>query len=130
MNQIVLAFDLGASSGRAVLGQFDGEKINTIEIHRFPNDPVRVQQRLHWDILRLLHEIKQGLIATRLQKYNNIQSIGIDSWGVDFGFIGAHGELLANPYHYRDAQTQGIMEEVWQFLPKEEIFKRTGIQFM
>jgi rhamnulokinase len=130
MSHNVLAFDLGASNGRAVLGQFDGEKLQTIDIHRFPNDPVRVQQRLHWDILRLLHEIKQGLLATRLQQHNDIQSIGIDTWGIDFGLIGANGELLGNPYHYRDAQTQGTMEEVWQFLPREEIFRRTGIQHM
>jgi rhamnulokinase len=130
MSHDVLAFDLGASSGKAVLGQFDGEKLHTTDIHRFPNDPVRVQQRLHWDILRLLHEVKQGLLATRLQQYTNIQSIGIDSWAVDCGLIGANGEMLGNPYHYRDEQTQGMMEEVWRFLPKEEIFRRTGIQFM
>jgi rhamnulokinase len=126
MSHNVLAFDLGASNGRAVLGQFDGEKLQTVDIHRFPNDPVRVQQRLHWDILRLLHEIKQGL----LQNHHTIESIGIDTWGIDFGLIGANGELLGNPYHYRDAQTQGIMEEVWQFLSKEEIFRLTGIQHM
>lgn len=130
MSDDVLAFDLGASSGRAVLGQFDGEKLKTIDIHRFPNDPVHVQQRFHWDILRLHHEIKQGLIQTRLQGYQEMKSIGIDTWGVDFGLIGANGELLGNPYHYRDAHIEGMMEEVWQLLPREEIFSRTGIQFM
>ncbi|HZR41904.1 MAG TPA: rhamnulokinase family protein [Ktedonobacteraceae bacterium] len=125
-----LAFDLGASSGRAVVGQLDGECLSIVDTHRFPNDPVRVHKRMHWDILRLLHEIKRGLITTRLQGYDDIQSIGIDTWGVDFGFIGADGELLGNLYHYRDAHTIGIMDEICQDISREEIFARTGIQFM
>ncbi len=125
----ILAFDLGASSGRAIAGRFDGEKMEIKEIHRFSNDPVQVGNRLHWDILRLFHELKQGILKSRHQGYN-LKSIAVDSWAVDFGLIGKHGELLGNPYHYRDRQTDGMMEEVFRLVPREEIFSRTGIQFM
>jgi len=124
----VLAFDLGASGGRVVVGHLDGQHLSIQDTHRFLNDPVRVHTRLHWDILRLFHEVKQGMRATRLEGYTDIQSIGIDTWAVDFGLLGKHGELLGNPYHYRDAHTLGIMEEVWQMVPREEVFARTGIQ--
>ena len=124
----VLAFDLGASSGRSVVGQLEGQHLSIHDTHRFPNEPVRVHTRLHWDILRLLHEVKQGIRATRLEGYTDIQSIRIDTWAVDFGLIGGNGELLGNPYHYRDAHTLGMMEEVWQIIPREELFTRTGIQ--
>ena len=124
----VLAFDLGASGGRAVVGHLTGQHLAIRDIHRFPNEPVRVHAHLYWDILRLFHEVKQGMRATRLEEYGNIQSVGIDTWGVDFGLIGQHGELLGNPYHYRDAHTLGIMEEVWQIVPQQELFARTGIQ--
>jgi rhamnulokinase len=126
----VLAFDLGASSGRAVVGEFDGERITVTEVHRFPNDPVRIHGRIYWDILRLFHEIKQGLLAAWLQGYRDMQSVGIDTWGVDFGLLGKHGELLGNPYHYRDDHTTGILEEIYHIIPREEIFARTGIQFL
>jgi rhamnulokinase len=126
----VLAFDLGASSGKAIVGQFDGNKLTLKEIHRFSNDPVQVGNRLHWDLLRLYHEIKQGILKCRNKGYNHLRSMAIDSWAVDFGLIGRHGELLGNPYHYRDHQTDGIMEEVCKIVPRREIFARTGIQFM
>jgi rhamnulokinase len=126
----VLAFDLGASSGKTVVGQFDGNKLTFKEIHRFSNDPVQVGNRLHWDILRLYYEVKQGILKARNHGYKNIKSMAIDSWAVDFGLIGKHGELLGNPYHYRDHQFIGKMEEVLSIIPKEEIFFRTGIQFM
>ncbi|GLV56086.1 L-fuculose kinase [Dictyobacter sp. S3.2.2.5] len=125
-----LAFDLGASSGRAVVGQLDADKLTIIDTHRFPNEPVHVLQHMHWDILRLLHEIKQGLIQTRLQGHTDIESMGIDTWGVDFGLLNAQGELLGNPYHYRDGHTSSIMEQVFQQIPQAEIFQRTGIQFI
>ena len=125
----ILAFDLGASSGRALLGRLENNRITVEEIHRFPNDPVQVGDRLEWDILRLYHEIKQGLLKSR-QMNEAPSSIGIDSWAVDFGFIGSDGQLLGNPYHYRDGHTSGVMEEVLRSLPAEEIFNRTGIQFL
>ncbi|MBA4493790.1 rhamnulokinase [Paenactinomyces guangxiensis] len=126
----ILAFDLGASSGRAVVGRFDGDTIEMKEIHRFSNDPVQVGNRLYWDILRLFHEVKQGILKSCHQGDKSLKSIAIDSWAVDFGLIGKHGELLGNPYHYRDHQTNGMMEEVFSLIPREEIFSRTGIQFM
>ncbi|XEC93271.1 rhamnulokinase family protein [Paenibacillus tarimensis] len=125
----ILAYDLGASSGRALLGRLTDRKIEVEELHRFSNDPVQIGSRLHWDILRLYHEIKQGLLHA---KHRGItpESIGIDSWAVDFGFIGSGGELLGNPYHYRDRHTDGMMEQLFAVLPKETIFERTGIQFL
>lgn len=125
----VLAFDLGASSGRAVVGRLEGGKLVIEEIHRFPNDPVQAGDRLYWDILRLYHEIKQGIVKAR-QRGFAIRSIGIDSWAVDFGLIGANGELIANPYHYRDHHTDGMMEEVFAKLGRSAIYAKTGLQFL
>ncbi len=107
----ILAYDLGASSGRALLGRLNDGKIEVEELHRFPNDPVQVGDRLQWDILRLLHELKQGLLKVK-HRGIKLDSIAIDSWAVDFGLIGSNGELLGNPYHYRDHHTDGVMEEV------------------
>ncbi|MBB3111121.1 rhamnulokinase [Paenibacillus phyllosphaerae] len=125
----ILAFDLGASSGRAILGKLVNGKITTEELHRFPNDPVQVGDRLYWDLLRLYHEIKQGLLKA---KHNGaeLSSIGIDSWAVDYGFIAEDGSLLGNPLHYRDRATEGKMEQLFAEIPAEEIFARTGIQFL
>jgi rhamnulokinase len=125
----ILAFDLGASSGRALLGRLTDNKLVVEELHRFPNDPVQVGDRLYWDILRLFHEIKQGLLKARHQGIE-LQSMGIDSWAVDFGLIGKSGELLGNPHHYRDSHTEGMMEEVMLKLGKEQLFRRTGLQFL
>ncbi len=124
----ILAFDFGASSGRAMLGRFDGEKIELEEVHRFSNDPVLVSGTLYWDVLRLIHEVKQGLIKAKA--YGKIDSLAIDTWGVDFGLIDAQGNLLENPVHYRDTRTHGMMEEVFKIIPKEDIYRQTGIQFM
>jgi rhamnulokinase len=126
----ILAFDLGASSGRALTGRIAGRKLEIREIHRFPNDPVQVGGRLHWDILRLFHEIKTGMLKARHEGEGGLQSLAIDSWAVDFGLIGRNGELLGNPYHYRDHHTDGIMEELQETIGSEEIFTRTGIQFL
>jgi rhamnulokinase len=125
----VLAFDLGASSGRAMIGQWDGELLVLEEIHRFPNDPVQVGNRLQWDILRLYHEIKQGLLKAH-HKQILLQSIGIDSWAVDFGIIGPQGELMENPTHYRDRRNDGMMEAITEQLGASRIFAQTGIQFL
>lgn len=124
----ILAYDLGASSGRALLGRLTDGRIETEELHRFPNDPVQVGGRLHWDILRLLHEMKQALLIAK-QRGIEIRSLGIDSWAVDFGFVGESGELLGNPYHYRDAHTTGIMPLLFAEISEAELFARTGIQF-
>lgn len=130
----VLAFDLGASSGRAILGRLDPATglLTTEEIHRFPNDPVRIGERLHWDILRLYHEIKTGIVKARqlLGDAEPIRSIGIDSWAVDFGLLSASGELLGNPYHYRDRQNEGVMEQVLERLGSDRVYAKTGLQFL
>ncbi len=124
----VLAFDFGASSGRAILGTFDGEKITLKEVHRFSNDPVTVGHTVYWDVLRLYHEIKQGILKAK--QYGNIDSIGIDTWGVDFGLIDEKGYLLENPVHYRDERNNGMIDEAAKYMPKSEMYDRTGIQFM
>lgn len=124
----VLAFDFGASSGRSILGEFDGHKIDLIEVHRFDNDPVMMNGVFYWDFLRLFHEVKQGIVQAK-QK-GSFSSIGIDTWGVDFGLLDANGDLLQNPVNYRDARTVGMIEEVCKIIPKEVLYQQTGLQFM
>lgn len=134
MNQKrVLAFDFGASSGRAMLGEFDGEKITATEVHRFGNDPVNVNGVMYWDVLRLFFEIKQSI--TKALQLGGFDAIGIDTWGVDFGLLDANGRLLENPVHYRDTRTVGVPEKLFASedfaaLSKEAIYRKTGIQFM
>lgn len=123
----LLAIDLGASSGRGILGGFDGETLTLCENHRFSNDPVMVGGSFRWDILRILHEIKQSLRAVRLSG-EQVSGMGIDTWGVDFGLLDAHGELLANPVHYRDTRTVGVPEALEKTLPSRELYRLTGIQ--
>lgn len=124
----VLAFDFGASSGRAVLATYADGLIALEEVHRFSNDPVEVRGTLYWDILRLYHEIKQGVLAAGQR--GGFDAIGIDTWGVDFGLLDAKGRLLQNPVHYRDKRTAGAMERVFARVPADTIYRRTGIQFM
>ncbi|RED61727.1 rhamnulokinase [Cohnella lupini] len=130
----VLAFDMGASSGRALIGQLQADangdrKLEVSEIHRFPNHAIQVGNHLHWDILRLLHEMKKG-IRLAFQNGYEPSAFGIDTWGVDFGLLDANGELLGNPYHYRDSQTDGLIEEVSGLIGQEALFKQSGLQFM
>lgn len=128
MNKKVLAIDFGASSGRAILGTFDGEKISLKEIHRFSNDPVMLNGTMYWDFLRLFHEIKQSLIKSKA--YGNIDSMAIDTWGVDFGLIDINGNLLENPVHYRDNRTMGMLDKAFEKISKDELYSITGNQFM
>ncbi len=126
----VLAFDFGASSGRAMLFEFDGQKITIDEIHRFSNDPVTVNGGMYWDFLRLFFEIKQGILKCVNGGHSDIQAIGIDTWGVDYGFFDKNGKLLGNPHHYRDTRTDGMIEKAAEICGgKEYIYKKTGIQF-
>lgn len=128
MTKRVLAFDFGASSGRAIIGCFDGDKITLEEVHRFSNDPVSVGGTVYWDVLRLFYEIKQGIIKAKIA--GGFDSIGIDTWGVDFGLIDSEGKLMENPVHYRDARTAGLVDEAFKTMPKEKLYGITGIQFM
>lgn len=124
----VLAFDFGASSGRAMLGTFDGNKIDIKEIHRFSNDPVTLNGTMYWDVLRLFFEIKQSLIKAK--RFGKIDSIGIDTWGVDFALLDEFGQLLENPIHYRDKRTTGMIEKSFEKISKDEFYNITGNQFM
>ena len=125
-----LAIDLGAESGRVVAGSFSGDRLSLQEVHRFANGPVRVAGSLYWDVLRLWEEIEDGLRLCGRQHGSSVAGIGVDTWGVDFALLGRDGSLLGNPYHYRDRRTEGMMEEAFRLIPREEIFRQTGIQFM
>lgn len=123
----VLAFDFGGGSGRAILGRLKDGKILMEEVYRFSNDPVTVGGTMYWDTLRHLFEIKQGILKAKQQ--GGFESIGIDTWGVDFGLLDEHGALLESAVHYRDARTVGMQEEVFAVIPKEEVYEETGNQF-
>lgn len=125
-----LAFDFGAESGRALLGTLSDGKLTLDEMHRFPNGPVRTLGALHWDALRQFADIKHGLKQALNETNGRIDGIGIDTWGVDFGLIGSDGELLGNPFHYRDERNQPMMEMAFKVVPRERVFDRTGIQFL
>ncbi len=125
-----LAFDIGAESGRSMLGTIDSGRLSIEEVHRFPNTPVRVLGSLYWDALRLFHEIREGLRIAGRERHLELDGIGIDTWGVDFALLGADGGLLENPRHYRDARTHGQMDAVFAQVPRAEVFAETGIQFM
>lgn len=124
-----LAFDLGASSGRAVLGSFDGSRLALKELHRFTNGPSRLLDNLHWDTPRLFEELKRGLLACKAAGVTP-DALGIDTWGVDYGLVSSSGELVGLPFHYRDPRTHGMMDEAFKRVARGEIYNRTGIQFM
>lgn len=124
-----LAFDLGAESGRGILGHFDGERLELEVVHRFANPSVRILGTLYWDTPRQFAEL---LDALRLcgARGDRLAGLGVDTWGVDFGLFGRDGALLGLPVHYRDGRTEGMLEQAFARLPRERIFERTGIQFM
>ena len=125
-----LAIDLGAESGRVMLGQLDGLRLQLSQIHRFANDQVRMPDGLHWDVLRLWSEIKHGLVVAARALDVELAGVGLDTWGVDFALLDRDGALISNPYHYRDGRTDGMLEEAFRRVPRAEIFEHTGIQFM
>ncbi len=122
-----LALDLGAESGRAILARLHSGVLTTQEIHRFKNEPVEYGGSLHWDVTRLWWEVRKALLGLEEME---LAGIGVDAWGVDYALLGERGELLQNPYHYRDARTNGVMQDVFRKVAKEEIYSATGIQFM
>ena len=124
----LLGFDFGASSGRAMLGIFDGKKLEIQEIHRFSNDPVLLCGQFVWDVPRLFYEMKQALLKIARSGVA-LDAIGIDTWGVDFGLLDKNGRLLGLPVHYRDERTSGMREKVRQIIPDEELYARTGIAY-
>ncbi|MGK5692395.1 rhamnulokinase [Streptomyces sp. URMC 128] len=118
------AVDLGASSGRVMVGRVGPDSLELTEAHRFPNRPVRVPEGLRWDVLGLYAGVLEGLKAA-----GQVDSVGIDSWAVDYGLLDADGALLGNPVHYRDARTEGIAEKVWATVPADELYAATGLQY-
>jgi rhamnulokinase len=125
-----LAIDLGAESGRVMLGTLAGGKLALEELHRFSNTPVRLPTGLYWDAFRLFHEIVRGLSVAGRERKLQVAGIGIDAWGVDFGLLASDGSLIDNPRHYRDERTDGVQEKIFEIVPRAEVFERTGIQFM
>jgi rhamnulokinase len=124
-----LAFDLGAESGRALLGRFSSGILSVEQIHRFLNEPVRYNGELHWDVARLWWEMQRAMSIVASQAAQ-LDGMGLDTWGVDYALLGEGGTLLENPYHYRDGRTEGMLERVFAVVSREEIFSRTGIQIM
>lgn len=129
-DQKYIAVDLGAESGRVLVGSFDGKCVQLEEAHRFLNTSVRVNGTLHWDVLRLWRDIQEGIAAAAQKFGGDFAGIGVDTWGVDFGLLDESGALLGNPVHYRDSRTDGMMERAFETVPRSEIFERTGLQFM
>lgn len=125
-----LAVDMGASSGRHLLGHFDGKRLELEEIHRFVNGPVPMRDNFFWNLTGLWSEVLTGLRKASSVCGNSLQSVGVDTWGVDFGLLSKKGELLGNPYCYRDPRTDGAMERVFDIISRKEIFAQTGLQFM
>lgn len=126
-----ISLDLGAESGRAIVGTLAAERLTLEEVYRFPNGPVRIHGSLYWDPLRLFHEMKQGLNKISSQYGHDFISMGVDTWGVDFALLDQDGRLVGNPHCYRDPRTEGMMEEAFKHLSRQEIFEQTGgIQFL
>lgn len=124
-----VAFDLGAESGRTVLGTLKNRQLSIQEVTRFPNEMATVDGHLHWDVDHLFQQMKKGLIACKSMGARPL-SVGVDTWGVDFGLFGADGSALEMPYSYRDHRTDGMMEEYFRLISRERIYELTGIQFM
>ncbi|MGH8024934.1 MAG: rhamnulokinase, partial [Limisphaerales bacterium] len=128
--KICLAIDLGAGSGRVVAGIWDGNRLEMDELNRCPNEPVKASDGLHWDLDQLFGHIKNG-IALAIKKYGNaVVSAGVDTWGVDYGLLDARGKMIGAPFIYRDPRTNGMQEKAFTRMSRDEIYRRTGIQFM
>src|SRR3954447_16701415 len=125
----ILAIDLGAESGRGLIGAFDGDRLSLEVVHRFANGGVPTLDTLHWDVLHLWHSMLATLRKAQAE-HGVLASVGVDTWGVDFALLGKDGTLLGNPRHYRDPHTENIMEQAFTKVPRAEIFRQTGIQFM
>ncbi|MDP4208701.1 MAG: rhamnulokinase [Bacteroidota bacterium] len=125
-----LAFDLGATSGRSIAAHLTGDKLEMKELTRFPNTMINVRGHLHWDIFSLFEHLKEGLRAFRQAEGCDPESIGIDTWGVDFGLLASDGSILGIPYAYRDSRTDGMMDEFFKLIPRDKVYELTGIQFM
>ncbi len=127
--QVYLGIDLGAESGRVMAGIWDGEKIRLEEMHRFRNGPVHLAGTLRWDVVRLWEEIQNGLTASAKKFGDAIQSVGVDTWGVDYVLLSKSDEIIGQPYNYRDPRTEGAVEAAFKVVPRERIFANSGLQF-
>lgn len=125
-----IAFDFGAESGRGIVGILDGDKISIEEVHRFGNKQIAIFHNNYWNVFNLFEEMKTGMKKAVERGHKEIRSVGVDTWGVDFGVLGKDGKLLELPHSYRDPRTEGMMPKVFLKVPREEIYSRTGIQFM
>ena len=125
-----IGVDLGAASGRVMLGSVSAEKLELEEIYRFGNGPLEADGSLRWDLPKLFADVKEGIRRAIKQSDGEISGIGVDSWGVDFGLLGEDGELIENPYHYRDSRTDEMMERAFGLMSKRDIYENTGLQFM
>lgn len=130
MKRNYLAVDLGASSGRTIVGTLEEGRLSLKEINRFWNGPTEIHGTLYWDFVHLFRNVKEGIALSKKEFGEDLVSMGIDTWGVDFGLFDAEGALLCNPVHYRDSRTMGMFEKVFDRVPKAEVFEQTGIQFM
>jgi rhamnulokinase len=128
--RVALAVDLGASGGRVVSGTFDGRLLELEELHRFENGPVAMADQLIWDLPRLWQEVSEGLRVAGARHGEAVSSVGVDTWGVDFAFLGADGSLLSNPVCYRDPRTRGMFAVAEAVVSRAETFAATGLQFM
>ncbi len=125
-----LAVDLGASSGRTMVGSLENGKLTLKEMNRFWNGPTEIRGTLLWDFVHLFRHIKEGIALAKKEFGDDLISMGIDTWGVDFGLFDADGNLLRNPINYRDSRTNGMFDKVFERVPKAEVFAQTGVQFM
>jgi rhamnulokinase len=125
----VAAIDLGASSGRVVLGHVSADSVRLEEVHRFPNEPVRLPTGLQWDVARLWHEVVIGLGAAA-RSSGDVRSVGVDTWAIDFGLVDKAGELLGPVAHYRDNRTDGIAEQFDEVIPRQDLYERNGLQLL
>lgn len=130
MSKVYIAVDMGASSGRHVAGLFDGSRLELAEVHRFENGPSHAAGRMYWNLLSQWSHVRDGLRRAAGSYGDRVASVGVDTWGVDFVLLGRGDEILGNPYHYRDARTNGILERAFNLVPRDEIFAATGLQFM
>lgn len=126
----VLAVDYGASGGRGMLGSYDGGRLAIRDIHRFENEPVYMLRGLHWDFPRLLLELKRCIRRFHAETDGRTLSLAVDTWGVDFGLLDRSGQLLGNPFHYRDGRTDGIMEASERRITRTRLYAATGIEPM
>ncbi|MFC2156201.1 rhamnulokinase family protein [Acidobacteriota bacterium] len=129
-NRSFLAFDIGAESGRAVVGEICNKKLNVREVYRFSNGMIKDRGHLHWDMGNIFNEVRKGIREGNRQAERSIGSLGIDTWGVDFGLVDREGVLLSHPFAYRDSRNEAAMKDFLAIMSEQRIYDLTGIQFL